>query len=93
MWSTNLDTSINPQGGFSDLKDETQEKGSKKQNIVSTMIGNLLSFDSIDEPKIWDLPVRMFTVIGLVRSVEETATKVSYNIEDETGLIIIYSVF
>ncbi|KOX71670.1 Replication protein A 32 kDa subunit [Melipona quadrifasciata] len=88
MWSTNLDSSINPQGGFSDnLKNENQEKNNKKQTIVPAMIGNLLSFDSIDEPKIWHLPARMFMIVGLVRSVEETATKVSYNVEDETGTI------
>ncbi|KAF3428686.1 hypothetical protein E2986_02432 [Frieseomelitta varia] len=88
MWSTNLDSSINPQGGFSDnLKDENQRKDSKKQTIVPAMIGNLLSFDSIDEPKIWNLSARMFMIVGLVRSVEETATKISYNVEDETGTI------
>lgn len=88
MWSSDLDSSINPRGGFLESfnkTDGTIER--KKQTIVPAMIGNLLSFSSTDEPKLWEIPARMFMIVGLVRNVEETTTKISYDIEDETGLI------
>ncbi|XP_033343145.1 replication protein A 32 kDa subunit-like [Bombus vosnesenskii] len=88
MWSSDLDSSINPRGGFLESFNKTDgTKERKKQTIVPAMIGNLLSFSSTDEPKLWEIPARMFMIVGLVRNVEETTTKISYDIEDETGTI------
>lgn len=88
MWSSNADTSATFEGGFLDNsrkggQDDTKLR--RQQNVIPVMIGHLLSVSSVDETKFWDIPARMFTVVGVIRNVEETATKLSYDIEDQTG--------
>ncbi|XP_017764233.1 PREDICTED: replication protein A 32 kDa subunit-like [Eufriesea mexicana] len=89
MWSSNLDTSITSEGGFLDSSRKDQDDGKMRrvQTIVPFMIKHLLSTPSTEDVKLWDIPARMFVIIGIVRNVEETATKISYDIEDETGTI------
>ncbi|XP_031835032.1 replication protein A 32 kDa subunit [Nomia melanderi] len=92
MWSSNLDTSINSDGGFlNDSRKGGQDdvKSRRIQTIVPVMIRQLLSFSSTQEIKFGDIPANMFTIVGIVRNVEETATKISYDVEDETGTITV----
>lgn len=90
MWSSNLNSSATFEGGFLDNSrkegpDDT--KARRVQTLVPVMVRHLLSTFSVDDSKFWDIPARMFTIVGIVRNVEETATKMSYDIEDQTGSI------
>ncbi|XP_076179218.1 replication protein A 32 kDa subunit [Ptiloglossa arizonensis] len=89
MWSSNLDTSTSFEGGFMDNQNDgqTDKKLRRTQNILPVMIGHILSVSSVDKLQIWDIPARMFMIVGIVRHIEETAMKISYDIEDETGTI------
>ncbi|XP_076664872.1 replication protein A 32 kDa subunit [Andrena cerasifolii] len=90
MWSSNLNSSATFDGGFLDnTRKEGQDdiKSRRVQTLVPVMIKHLLSSFSIDDAKFWDIPARMFTIVGIVRNVEETATKMSFDIEDQTGTI------
>ena len=90
MWSSGLNSSATFDGGFLDnsRKDGQDDVKSRRiQTIVPVMVKHLLSGFSIDEAKFWDIPARMFAIVGIVRNVEETATKISYDIEDQTGTI------
>ena len=90
MWSSNLNSSATFEGGFLDnSRKEGQDdaKSRRVQTLVPVMVRHLLSSVSVDNTKFWDIPARMFTIVGIVRNVEETATKMSYDIEDETGTI------
>ncbi|XP_076276209.1 replication protein A 32 kDa subunit [Lasioglossum baleicum] len=93
MWSSNLDTSAKFEGGFldnsrKDGQSQADGKSRRIQTIVPVMIGHLLATSSTDEIQFWGIPARMVTFLGIVRNVEETATKISYDVEDETGTII-----
>ncbi|KZC14914.1 PREDICTED: replication protein A 32 kDa subunit [Dufourea novaeangliae] len=90
MWSSNSDTSADFGGGFLDNSRKGEQDNVKirrVQTIVPVMIGHLLSASSTDETKFWDISARMFTFLGIVRNVQETATKISYDVEDQTGTI------
>ncbi|CAK9829744.1 Replication protein A 32 kDa subunit [Anthophora retusa] len=90
MWSSNLDSSASFEGGFlnsSRKGGQDDVKLRRVQTIIPVMIKHLLSASSTEETKFWNIPARMFIVLGLVRNVEETATKISYDIEDQTGTI------
>lgn len=90
MWQSHLDTSTTFGGGFANTSrrdDQNSIKSRKAQTIVPVMIEHLLAATSTEEITIWGFPARIFSLIGIIRNVEETATKVSYNLEDETGLI------
>ncbi|XP_076236938.1 replication protein A 32 kDa subunit [Calliopsis andreniformis] len=90
MWSSNGDTSATFEGGFLD-NSRKGEQGDVKlrrvQTLIPAMIGHLLSASSTDETKFWDIPARMFSIVGIIRNMEESATKISYDIEDQTGTI------
>ncbi|CAL7941637.1 unnamed protein product [Xylocopa violacea] len=51
------------------------------------MIKHLHSAASTEDIKLWDIPARIFKVLAVVRNIEETTTKISYDVEDETGTI------
>ncbi|XP_017790960.1 PREDICTED: replication protein A 32 kDa subunit [Habropoda laboriosa] len=90
MWSSNLDTSASFEGGFlnnSRKGGQDDVKLRRVQTLIPVMIKHLLSASSTEETKFWNIPARMFIILGLVRNVEETATKISYDVEDQTGTI------
>lgn len=41
--------------------------------------------NQLDELSLWGLPVSIVTIVGIIRHAEQDSTKVTYNIEDETG--------
>ncbi|XP_012253595.2 replication protein A 32 kDa subunit [Athalia rosae] len=60
------------------------KRGLKRaQNIVPVMMKHLV--DAPEELKIWGMDVQIITVVGIVRGIKPTTTKISYDIEDETG--------
>ncbi|XP_035726768.1 replication protein A 32 kDa subunit-like [Vespa mandarinia] len=84
----NMDISMDANsGGF--LNDTSSVSGEKNlrraQNIVPVMIGQIIR--SSGDFQIWEIPVRMLTFIGILRKVNESTTKITYEIEDETGTI------
>ncbi|KOC64555.1 Replication protein A 32 kDa subunit [Habropoda laboriosa] len=97
MWSSNLDTSASFEGGFlnnSRKGGQDDVKLRRVQTLIPVMIKHLLSASSTEETKFWNIPARMFIILGLVRNVEETATKISYDVEDQTVLFsLIFSFF
>ncbi|XP_076757941.1 replication protein A 32 kDa subunit-like [Xylocopa sonorina] len=89
MWSSKLDIS----GSESKFLDASQKGGQdsskprREQTIVPVMIKHLHSASSTEDIKLWDIPARIFKVLAIVRNVEETTTKISYDVEDESGTI------
>ncbi|XP_046738180.1 replication protein A 32 kDa subunit [Diprion similis] len=62
------------------------KRGPKRaQNIVPVMMKHLI--DSPDELQIWGTDVQIITTVGIVRRIDPSATKITYDIEDETGTI------
>lgn len=85
---TKMNTSMdNSKGGFlNDTQSVSGEKNLKRvQNVIPVMIGQILR--SSGDFEIWGIPARMVTILGVLRSVNESTTKITYEIEDETGAI------
>lgn len=62
------------------------KKERRNQNLIATSIKTIL--DCQEDPfMIEDLEVHMVVIVGIVRSVEITSTKISYSIDDHTGII------
>ena len=89
MWDNHNSSAENTTGGF--LNDSfgstSGQRGNVKRggNIIPLMIRHLTR--SYGDLKIWGTPVHIITFVGIVRHVERSTTKLSYNIEDETGFI------
>nr|XP_050853999.1 replication protein A 32 kDa subunit-like isoform X1 [Vespula vulgaris] len=83
----NMDMSMDRGGGFlNDTPSLSEDKNLRRaQNIVPVMIGQIIR--SSADFQIWEIPVRMLTFIGILRKVNESTTKITYDIEDETGVI------
>ncbi|KAL2740519.1 replication protein A 32 kDa subunit-like [Vespula squamosa] len=83
----NMDMSMDRGGGFlNDTPSFSEDKNLRRaQNIVPVMIGQIVR--SSGDFQIWEIPVRMLTFIGILRKVNESTTKITYEIEDETGVI------
>ncbi|KAI4484608.1 hypothetical protein M0804_007174 [Polistes exclamans] len=82
-----MNTSMNNKGGFlNDTQSASGEKNFRRvQNVMPVMIKQILS--SSGEFEVWGVPARMITILGILRSVNESTTKIAYEIEDETGAI------
>ncbi|KAF7411645.1 hypothetical protein HZH66_000541 [Vespula vulgaris] len=80
-------TDMDRGGGFlNDTPSLSEDKNLRRaQNIVPVMIGQIIR--SSADFQIWEIPVRMLTFIGILRKVNESTTKITYDIEDETGVI------
>ncbi|KAG7208760.1 hypothetical protein KM043_014955 [Ampulex compressa] len=90
MWP-DLDSSSFKGGFLNDSQQEQSDGRDKKPTrasaITPVMIKHLLSVPSTDNVVLWDIPVRIVTFIGILRRIDETTTKISYDVEDETGTI------
>lgn len=67
------------------ISDKTEDKTEKRrgQNIVPLMIGHITN--SAGDLSLWGAPVSMVTVVAIVRSIDQATTRVTYELEDETG--------
>ncbi|NP_001164370.1 replication protein A2 [Nasonia vitripennis] len=87
----NFDNSTAGEGGFMNttVNDSTagEDKANLKrgQNCVPVMIAHLVRYG--EKLTVWGTPVRLVTFVGLVRKVEPTSTKVSFEFSDDTGNI------
>nr|XP_033331781.1 replication protein A 32 kDa subunit-like [Megalopta genalis] len=90
MWGNLNDThsTENVSGGFfnNDQNAASANKNiQRSRNIVPVMIGLLNK--SAGELKICGIPIYMISIVGMLRHIDESATKETYEIEDETGTI------
>ncbi|XP_076044142.1 replication protein A2 [Oratosquilla oratoria] len=80
-------------GGFMDSSSQFQSpggQGEKKarraQNLVPVTVHSIT--ESVDDAlKISDVEVHMVEIVGLVRAVDSSSTKITYLIDDTTGVI------
>lgn len=89
MWS-NLNVTVeNTSGGFlNDSQDSKRGTAKRVENVIPIMIRHLTQ--SKDDLQLWGMPVRIVTFVGIVRNIERTTTKVTYEIEDDTGTVTMY---
>lgn len=87
MWGENAFS--NDGGGYFNSSDVSSpannaKRGPKRaQNIVPVMMKHLI--DGPEELQIWGTDVQIVTVVGIVRRIDPSTTKITYDIEDETG--------
>lgn len=95
MWE-NMDTSMSQAGGFlnesisqSDGNENKGNRSRKANSVVPLMIGHIINSrkDQSEDLSIGNLPVHIISILGIVRDVQQTTTKATYEIEDETGTI------
>lgn len=89
MWG-NLDDMNDGKGGFLDESQfkadpERVDKSKRVQNIIPLMIGHLLKAKG--DVQIWEMPTRTIAIVGILIKMEHATTKITYEIEDETGSI------
>lgn len=90
MWN---DSSVGLGGGF--LDDSTQaggntgKKGSQTndKSIVPVFIKHITS--TTGDLQIADRTVNTLTFVGIVRRVEQDTTKISFSIQDDTGILLV----
>ncbi|XP_078039460.1 replication protein A 32 kDa subunit-like [Augochlora pura] len=84
MWS--LDTT-----SVGDFLDNSRKKGQalwkvqRPQNIVPVLIVQLVTETPIDNIEFVGMPMRMFSILAIVRNIRETVREISYDIEDDSG--------
>lgn len=88
MWDNLNSSAENATGGFlNDSHGATSgQRGNVKrgENIIPVMIRHLTR--SYGDLKIWGTSARIITFVGIVRHIERSTTKLTYDIEDETGI-------
>lgn len=92
MWN-NFDSGMSSNAGFMDdsrvdATADDDKKGRRADNLVPVMIGHLLSSGS--ELKLHGTPVRVVSVVAKIKNIDQVTTKVTYLIQDETGIIQIF---
>lgn len=65
--------------------DDDKKGGKRADNLVPIMIGHLNS--SGPELLLFGQQVRVVSILGIIRNIEQVTTKVTYTVEDETGTI------
>lgn len=77
---------LNESISYIDENEKKTNRSKRINNIVPLMICHIINLkDQSDELSLWGLPVSIITIVGIVRHVERTTTKITYDIEDETG--------
>lgn len=85
----NLSHSTENAGGFMDasMNDDpgAADKGNIKrgQNSMPVMISHLKNHG--EKLTVWGIPARIVTFVAIVRSIDSTSTKISFEFQDETG--------
>nr|XP_050849108.1 replication protein A 32 kDa subunit-like [Vespula vulgaris] len=79
---------LNESISYIDENEKKTNRSKRINNIVPLMICHIINLkDQSDELSLWGLPVSIITIVGIVRHVERTTTKITYDIEDETGTV------
>ncbi|XP_012539111.1 replication protein A 32 kDa subunit [Monomorium pharaonis] len=86
MWN---ESSINSGGGFLDESTQgggTSRKGSQNEKtIVPVLIKHITS--STDDLQLAGRTVNTLKLVGIIRRIEQDTTKISFTIEDDTGIV------
>lgn len=87
MWN---DSSVGLGGGF--LDESTQGGGKKgpqsnEKNIVPVLIKHITS--TTEDLQIAGKSVNILSIVGIIRRIEQDTTKISFSIQDDTGLVCI----
>lgn len=88
MWN---DSSVGLGGGFLDESTQsgTGKKGpqSNEKNIVPVLIKHITS--TTEDLQIAGKSVNTLSIVGIVRRIEQDTTKISFNIQDDTGVLFV----
>ncbi|XP_012288561.1 replication protein A 32 kDa subunit-A [Orussus abietinus] len=92
MWAN--DSTMQSEGGYFDESrtastEEGKESSTRGQNIVPVMIAYITQCNG--DLNVWGNTVRIVTFVGIVRSIEQVTTRISYEIEDQTDCITAFS--
>ncbi|KAK7101183.1 replication protein A 32 kDa subunit-like [Littorina saxatilis] len=73
-------------GGFGTPQPDEKKGRSRAQNLVPVTVAQILN-SSVDNDRFFSgsLEISQVTMIGLIRSVRETATRIDYELDDMTG--------
>ncbi|XP_033201638.1 replication protein A 32 kDa subunit isoform X1 [Bombus vancouverensis nearcticus] len=84
MWSNLDSTIVSASGGFlndsQDQSDGNKKTGKRIKKIIPVMIQQLTQLND-------NLEGSIITLVGIIHHIEKSSTKVTYEIEDETGHI------
>lgn len=83
MWSNLDSTIVNASGGFLNdsqhQSDANKKTGGRIKKIIPVMIQQLTQLND-------NLEGSIITLVGIIHHIEKSSTKVTYEIEDETGI-------
>ncbi|XP_026467508.1 replication protein A 32 kDa subunit [Ctenocephalides felis] len=83
-----MDSSMN--GGFNQNGDgQTPKTEEKDQTVVPLVIQQVKGWSG-DSLKVWGMNVNIVKLVGVVKNIENSSTKITYTIEDHTGTIDCY---
>nr|XP_053647373.1 replication protein A 32 kDa subunit-A-like [Cherax quadricarinatus] len=77
---------MNSQNQFASPGGQDQKKARHSQNLVPVTIKNIIDFEG-DNLLIAGMEVHMVDVVGLIRAVDITSTRITYTIDDHTATI------
>lgn len=88
MWN---DSSVGLGGGFMDESTQgggTSSKGSQNdKNIVPVLIKYITS--TTGDLQVAGRTVSTLSIVGIIRRIEQDTTKISYSIQDDTGILFV----
>jgi len=78
---------LNSPGNFgSPSASQVTKKREKAQNLIPCTVSNIINAKQVEEQFLDDgVDLHQVTVVGIVRSVKESATRLDYDIDDMTG--------
>lgn len=89
MWNDNeIHNESENSGGFmmdTTLSGEKSSGPKRIQNCVPLMIAHL----DREDIEVWGISVRLVTFVAILRKYENVSTKVTFEFEDETGLLFL----
>lgn len=77
---------MNSQGQFASPAGQEQKKARHSQNLVPVAIKNILDFEG-ESMQIVGMDVHMVVIVGVIRAVDVTSTRITYTIDDHSGTI------
>lgn len=91
MWN---DSSVGLGGGFLDESTQgggTSRKGpqSNDKTIVPVLIRHITS--ATEDLQIAGKTVNIMSIVGIIRHIEQDTTKISFTIQDDTGVLFVLS--
>jgi len=90
MW--NNESSMGEGGFMNDSMQSTGKKGPQNdKTIVPVLIKHITS--TTGDLQIAGRTVNVLSLVGIVRHIEQDTTKISFNIQDDTGIYVLFMVY